>query len=215
MADDTLIAVKVSTVAASDRKIHRRALSHAKFAALIAATDKPGEAFGMSGTDRAMVYRVAGNTGFRQGELRTLMPESFDLNDTPATITVKAAYSKRRRDNRQAIPVALAEKLKPWLHQKAAGKPVFALPPRFDVADMFRADLQAAGVSTADTDFHCLRVSYVSWLVQSGASVKTCQELARHSTPVLTISLYSRMTVDCPGRDSNPHDLYRSQDFKS
>jgi hypothetical protein len=40
-------------------------------------------------------------------------------------------------------------------------------------------------------DFHATRHTYISGIVAGGASVKTCQELARHSTPVLTIGRYS------------------------
>ena len=40
-------------------------------------------------------------------------------------------------------------------------------------------------------DFHATRHTYVSGIVAGGASVKTCQELARHSSPSLTIGRYS------------------------
>ena len=43
-------------------------------------------------------------------------------------------------------------------------------------------------------DFHASRVSYITNLVASGASVKTCQTLARHSTPSLTIGRYAKTT---------------------
>src|SRR5262249_47378802 len=44
-------------------------------------------------------------------------------------------------------------------------------------------------------DFHGLRVSYVTALVKGGASLKVAQELARHSTPVLTLNTYSKLGV--------------------
>jgi hypothetical protein len=40
-------------------------------------------------------------------------------------------------------------------------------------------------------DFHATRHTYISGIVAGGASVKTCQELARHSSPSLTIGRYS------------------------
>ena len=59
---------------------------------------------------------------------------------------------------------------------RPAGCPVFALPDR--TADMVRVDLQAAGIPfetpAGVVDFHALRGTYVSDLVSSGASVKTC-----------------------------------------
>lgn len=40
-------------------------------------------------------------------------------------------------------------------------------------------------------DFHALRHTYISGFVASGASIKTAQTLARHSTLELTVGLYS------------------------
>lgn len=40
-------------------------------------------------------------------------------------------------------------------------------------------------------DFHAMRHTYISTIVAGGASVKTAQELARHSSPQLTIGRYS------------------------
>ena len=41
-------------------------------------------------------------------------------------------------------------------------------------------------------DFHATRHNYISGIVAGGASAKTARELARHSTPTLTIGLHSR-----------------------
>ena len=51
------------------------------------------------GPERAMLYRVALESGLRAGELRSLVVGSFKLRGQPATITVKASYSKRRRED--------------------------------------------------------------------------------------------------------------------
>jgi integrase len=39
-------------------------------------------------------------------------------------------------------------------------------------------------------DFHAFRHGFISAVVQSGASVKVAQELARHASPMLTIGRY-------------------------
>lgn len=44
-----------------------------------------------------MLYRVASGTGFRANELRSITPESFDLDADPPTITLAAASRKRHR----------------------------------------------------------------------------------------------------------------------
>ena len=72
-------------------------------------------------------------------------------------------------------------------------------------AVMIRHDLEAAGIPyetrEGRVDFHSLRATYVSALVASGASVKVCQTLARHSTPSLTIGVYARASLhDIAGR---------------
>jgi hypothetical protein len=43
------------------------------------------------------------------------------------------------------------------------------------------------GPDCAVSDFHATRHTFISGIVAGNASVKTAQELARHSTPVLTI----------------------------
>jgi hypothetical protein len=66
-------------------------------------------------------------------------------------------------------------------------------------AEMLRRDLKAAGIpyetDSGVADFHSLRGCYSSYLVSSGASVKTCQTLARHSTPSLTIGVYAKASL--------------------
>ncbi|MDB5310794.1 MAG: hypothetical protein JWO38_4996 [Gemmataceae bacterium] len=61
-------------------------------------------------------------------------------------------------------------------------------------ADMLKADLTAAGIPLLIDDesapFHSLRHTYTALLAPS-APMKVTQELARHSTPVLTIGRYS------------------------
>ena len=57
-------------------------------------------------------------------------------------------------------------------------------------------------------DFHSLRRVYISNLVSSGASVKTCQVLARHSTPSLTIGIYTKASLhDIQGAVDSLPDL--------
>ena len=154
----------------------------------------------------------------RAGELRSLKLASFDLDSDPPTVTVDAAYSKRRRQDVQPIRPDLAELLRPWLAKRSAEGLVFGNLPG-GTARMLRSDLAAArkmwisdakndpeeqarreqseflrykNAAGAVADFHgATRHGYISAIVAGGASVKTAQELARHSTPVLTIGRYS------------------------
>ena len=60
---------------------------------------------------------------------------------------------------------------------------------------MFYRDLERAGIEretpSGIIDLHSLRHTFVTNIVASGATVKTAQELARHSTPTLTFNVYA------------------------
>jgi len=59
-------------------------------------------------------------------------------------------------------------------------------------AERQRSDfLQYQDADGRYADFHAQRHTHISAIVAGGASVKTAQELARHSTPTLTIGRYS------------------------
>ena len=135
-------------------------------------------------------------------------------------MTVKAAYSKRRRDDRQPIRADLGERLAAWLADKPKHRPVFAAMPEKQ-ARMLRADLRRAkarwireaseGATRRErrssdflavedsegrvVDFHALRATYITALVKGGASMKVAQELARHSDPKLTMNVYTRLGI--------------------
>lgn len=53
--------------------------------------------------------------------------------------------------------------------------------------------LVAKDASGCVADFHALRHTYITRVVKSGVTVKMAQELARHSTPVLTLGVYSHI----------------------
>jgi len=146
-----------------------------------------------------MLYRLAVGTGFRAGELRSLTPEFFCLDQSPPTVKVTAAYSKRRRDDVQPIRRDLAAILRPWLAGKAAGKPVFRMPEK--TAEMLRRDMEAANILYQDkaghiADFHALRHTFVSMLIRNRVNIKVTQDLARHSTPTLTMDRYAHVGLE-------------------
>ncbi len=180
--------------AQTDRKHPRRAFTEDELSRILAAAQSGPDILEMTGPERAMLYHLTVGTGFRANEIRTLTPESFNLDDNPPTVTVRAAYSKRRRDDVQPIRSDLAELLRSWLDGKKAGQPVFALPEK--CAAMLRLDLETALVPYKDAlgrfgDFHALRHTYITRLAQSGAAPKTAQTLARHSTITLTMDRYT------------------------
>lgn len=216
---DPLISLKASTTDA-DNVYNRRELLPEEIERIVDTAEKGSRILGMEGFDRAMVYRVAGGTGFRANELRNLTPESFDLEGDLPTITVNAAFSKRRRVDTQPIRADLATLLRPWLAKKQAGHPVFNLPQKS--AKMLHRDMAIARntwLEEAKTkverekrakssfllpvdsdglvaDFHSTRHGFISTLTNGCVPIKVAQELARHSTPVLTIGRYSHVRVN-------------------
>ena len=134
-----------------DRRHDRRALTYEEFARLSDAA-RTGKAIeGMSGPDRAMLYVLAGWTGFRKGELGSLTRTSFRLEGEPATVTVAAGYSKRRRTDTQILHPEVVEQLKAWLAGKklAPDQLLFVISERAgglerDTSNMIRKDLARA-----------------------------------------------------------------------
>ena len=191
LRDDPL-AFLTAFNADTDCRHERRALSTEETALLLKAAESAPAWRGMSGENRAMLYRVALGAGLRAGELRSLTPRSFDLSADPPTVTVSASYSKRRRTDEQPIRPDLADLLRRWLTDKPADDPVFNVPEK--QAEMLRADLRRARarwirvaqnrterrqrlgsdfLAVVDhagrvLDFHALRHTYISRVVESG-----------------------------------------------
>jgi hypothetical protein len=118
------------------------------------------------------------------------------------TVTVTAEYSKRRREDTLPLRPELANELRLFLARHAPAAPAFPrMPEREHVAEMFRADVEAAGIAYRDeaglvADFHALRHTFISNLARGGVHPKTAQALARHSTITLTMDRYSHTLVE-------------------
>ncbi len=202
-----------------DRRRDRRALAPDELLRLIAAAEDGPEWRGMRGSERALLYRFAAETGLRVSEIASLKRVNFDLEGNEPAVIVEAAYSKHRRRDVQPLRLDLAGVLRDHLAGKTADARAFDLPNRFNenAAKMLRADLEAARTAwreeaeAADeqdernrsdflayvdhagqyADFHALRHSFISNLARAGVHPKTAQSLARHSTITLTMDRYS------------------------
>jgi hypothetical protein len=129
--------------------------------------------------------------------------------------SIPKEIDKARKERLQMIPSALMERLTAFvesgdvftLYNKAysqqgerKGKkqppanPLLYVPQ--NSATMLKKDLEAAGIPAmtdkGKLDFHALRTAYINFVLDSGANVKTAQELARHSTPDMTMNVYGR-----------------------
>ena len=180
----------------TDRRRDRRALSVNELCRLLTTTRQGPERKGMTGPERAMLYRLAVETGLRAGELRSLTRSSFDLDSDPPTVTVAAAYSKRRREDTLPLRTELTHDLRQFLAHMAPAALVFKMPDRRQTGLMFRADIKATGIAYRDdagrvSDFHSLRHTFISNLAAGGVHPKVAQSLARHSTITLTMDRYT------------------------
>ena len=102
----------------TDRRHDRRALTTEEFSRLIAAAENGPPIETIPGPDRAMMYVLAAWTGFRKGEIGSLPPRSFRLDDDPPTATVAACYSKRKRQDTQILHPEVVRRLSEWLATK-------------------------------------------------------------------------------------------------
>lgn len=187
----------------TDRKYIRRAMTLKEVKALLTVADAGQKLWEIDGPDRAMMYRLMIGTGFRVGEVRSLMPANFLLEEDPPCVIVGAAYSKHRREDRQPIRVELAAKLKPWLVAKALHphKPVFRIPDKPN--RILQHDLAAAKIKEETDqgilDLHSLRHTFVTECVRT-LPPKIAQQLARHSSIQLTMDLYTHLEPGAAGK---------------
>ena len=184
----------------TDRRHDRRALTVDEVRRLLAATAAGPERFGMTGAARALLYRVAVETGLRRGELASLTRASFDLDGPAPEVRVAAGYSKHRRQDVLPLRPDTAALLRAFLAGKTPAAPAFNVPEHRLSAKMMKADLEAAGIDYRDdaglvADFHALRHTAGTLLAATGVHPKVAQSLMRHSTIDLTMSRYSHVLV--------------------
>ena len=203
----------------TDRRHDRRALSVEELRWLLDTTRNGPTRFGMTGPERAWLYRVATESGLRRGELASLTRASFTLDGERPTVRVAGAYSKRRREDELPLRADTAADLRDFLGCKLPGAQAFKMPSASRVANMIRADLEAArAVWLKDVtsgqerqkregtsflayqdaagryaDFHSLRHTAGSLLAASGVHPKVAQSIMRHSTIELTMSTYTHV----------------------
>jgi integrase len=200
-ADDPLRVLKPLNVRL-DRRHVRRALEPQELRELLCVTALAPVRQGVDGAERALVYRVALETGLRANEIRSLRTASLQGVDTAEpTLTVQAGASKRRREDVVPIRPDLASALAAHVRGRKPWEPMFALNRSWRPCEMLSHDLAAAGIDQRDehghvADFHSLRVACISALARANVPPKVVQALARHSTPLLTYDRYVKIGKD-------------------
>ena len=177
-----------------DRRHDRRSLEPDEIRRLLEATQAASKRFGMTGYERALLYRFAAYTGLRANEIRNLTVSSFDFDN--CTVNVKAACSKRKREDILPLRKDITAELQSFVAGKLPTVQVFKVPEK--TADMLKADLEAVKIPYVDdagryADFHALRHSTGSLLAASGVHPKVIQSIMRHSDINLTMSRYTHI----------------------
>lgn len=195
MPDDPFVGLRGVNVKLDPRH-QRRVLALKELKKILKAAENGKPFRGISGPDRAMLYRVALCTGLRVSELASLTPASFDLDAKQPTVKVAAGYSKRRSEDEQTLRADLTRQLKTWLKGRPDDAPLWPGTWKTKAAVMLRKDLTDAGIAYRDParrvfDFHAMRHQFISNLAEAGVHPKVAQELARHSDINLTLSRYS------------------------
>ena len=167
-----------------DRRHDRRTVSLDELRRLMDVTYSGPTVMGLTGPERALVYRLAVATGLRYSELASILPESFDW--TVPSVTVAAGYTKNGQTPTFPLPADLAADLAAYMATVEPGKPVFRLQADKG-AKMLRHDLKAAAIPYRDAgglvfDFHSLRCETTTLADAAGVSPRVVQRLMRHSS---------------------------------
>ena len=182
---------------ATDRRHDRRALSDEEIRRLIKAAENGPTLQGCPGVERALIYRLAVLSGLRANEIGTLTKQCFNLDATSPTVTVQAGCSKHRREDIQPLPDELVPLLREHLRETSNPDRVFHMPLK--PVRALRKDLEAAGIEyqtqSGFADFHALRHTFITRLINSGVNPKTAQILARHHDASLTLNTYSHIEM--------------------
>lgn len=200
----------------------RRALTETELAKLYDAVKASNTTLRhLTPADRLALYAVAVTTGFRVGELSALTAAHFDLTASPPTVTLPGEFTKNGKDARLPLSPAVVPLVAAQADRHPSG-PLWPGKWGERAGLMIRKDLTAAGVSAngGKLDFHCLRHTFTTFLGRT-APLKVVQELARHSTPILTVGRYSHAefaekataVAGIPTPDGAPTDPAAVRDF--
>ena len=202
----------------TDRRLTRRMVLPTEWPWLIKVLPTAPFQNGLSGNERAILYRVAIETGLRVQELIAMNRGKLHLAAKPPFVLCKAAGTKNRKDAQQFISVQLASDLKTLVKSRSATDSVFPFERthssgvlRDDMAlaralwldaskdKKERANRESTSFLAATNDagetitLHSLRHTCGAWAALANAPVKSIQTIMRHSTVQLTIDTYGHL----------------------
>ena len=186
---------KVSTV--GKKKRNRRTLTEEESARLLSVAKEQDQLhFNRKRACRHAVYLVAMLTGLRKNELKSLQWCDVDFNNRSLRIRAEISKAKRQDD----IPLhnevlAVLAGLKSEQHTSIDS--VFSNIPTLLT---FKKDCQRAGIELCDSesrtvDFHSLRATFCTRLIQKGTPPAYAQRLMRHADIKTTNEHYTDLRL--------------------
>lgn len=137
---------------------------------------------------------VALGTGMRRSEIFWLTWDQIDLEDSKISVKIQTRFMiKEKKEKVVPIPHFLVEYLQrekqefpgeTWLLDGGGGELAFKDPGAITRA--FSRHFKALGFQTKAKVIHGFRAKYISNLWESGVDLQTVQELAGHSSPLIT-----------------------------
>jgi len=183
--------LKRTTCTKDDQRRPARTLTVDQVRKLISTTANSQDWQGISGRERSLIYLLCNESGIRANEIRQLQIRDFDFDR--ATVTIRSAVAKNRKEAVLPIKRATAELIRQHVKDKLPSAKVFTVPAK--THSMIALDLERAGIPYKTKDgtahFHGQRHNFATALSVSAASVKTMQNLLRHSDPRLTLAVYT------------------------
>lgn len=164
-------------------------------------------------------------TGLRQGEIAALIWGDINLEKKEISVTKSLSIMKNRdsdEDNNykkvikppktkssiRTVPISSAlssdlKAFKDYLDENnfPTGKNDIAFPSSFgnhlhpaNLSHRLNEITKQAGLP--DLSFHKLRHTFITRLIENGVNIKVVQEFAGHSTPLITLGIYSHTTSE-------------------
>lgn len=207
LLDDDRIEVdpfrKLRSPKVSERCHRRRALTLDECTRLVKAVCTCGPMYGLSGADQEALFLTAMNTGFRASELSRLVVANLHLEADHPHVSLAGSNTKNRDEAR--IPLrdpVVVRFLKKWIVGKARDELLWPGPwaTSRGGSKMMRKALKVAGITYEvdgrKADFHALRYTFITNLINSKENPAYVQRMARHSDINLTFRVYADLGLE-------------------
>jgi len=169
---------------------------------LLIATAKAGPAWrGITGVERALIYRLGAETGLRANEMRLLTRSAFHIQDDRPIVVAERLTTKGKKARIIGLRNDTAQELRAYLSDKMPTTRALPVPKSDSTSLMIYFDMERAGVPKVDENgrtrkFHSLRHTTGSFFNAAGVNPKVAQAVLGHSDINLTMGIYTHTYRD-------------------